>query len=307
MTKALILCVCGARAFSQGADLSWLRPLLPTPISAHVVLRSEKTGGLAAFGIDERTGAWYRYQIAEISGFDPALGAFKGPTHMERFTVDPQGRKTDSVFSRSLFPQILLRTLVDHPQCVTEAAHPTESAPGRIVFTAPWGDPLQFGKSKGRPTTCEIELDQRGFVTRTRTMIQGNDAPMTTTFETAKVLDGNIQVALTIHDGTRSDNRTVLDSAELAPAGAPWTAKYMASRAHQLRLRDPNAKNFPLPPSPSAPVVPPTRAAEPGDLPPDPDELGAQPSGLDRAGPIISIAGVVVLALGLFAWWRSRR
>lgn len=234
---------------------------------------------LNAFGYDMGSGAWYRFTDDRAWGFVPGLGSFAGRSGSERLWAGP-GPTTDAYIERMALPFVMMADVLKRSERVTSSQQPDGG----------WLLSVQI--DGGESYAIRLKADGRVAA------VGSPSSPDPLTYPAGGpagypigVLDG-LPVPVTIKQ------------AGARPAGIPERpaltlplieAQINALRRAQSELRE----------SAAAKRSGQRLRLAAGEATPDGTGSVRYSSGR-RYGPALVIGGVVVLALGAMAWWRSR-
>ncbi len=251
---------------------------LPQPAFVETVFRVGATN-LNAAGYDMGSGAWYRYLDGRAWGHIPGVGTFSGQAG-SKLTPSP-GADRDPVVEHMIFPFILMRRVLDRPESVVSAQRDGDR--WKLVVSSP-------ERAGGEATA--IELDSAGNVTAVGIvgspdlLFYPDGAPEGYAIGFLK----GLPVAVTIDAATVKPPGTAI-----APAfrlkDIEELVNHVRSREAELRIAR-SKENATVQPS-----LAPGEAFPGGPIRAAPEK---------RYGPAFLVAGVVVVLVGGFAWWRRR-
>lgn len=281
----------------------FLEPKLPTSGAVEAVYVGRNGYGSFNVGYDIRTGAWYSADFERVVGQDQRGRIFGGEAKTGKV-----GYVTDNPFPltdervEDYFPFVLLRGLLGHPEVfrsierTPEGGHllRVELPGGRRSFLdkpdAAWADPT--------PVPVWVEVDGEGRVIRRWLKVGEKMEP----YQFADERDSyqyaeETPPGFTVRTGVDPDDRYILESVEFHDGAEP--AVFAMDRVRSLGLRNVARRDTAMRGGPElGPFVdgsPTTNSGAP---------LAAIPP--DRPAYVFPLAatGSVLIALGIYAWWR---
>lgn len=239
---------------------------------------------LNSIGYDLRSGAWYRYLDGQAWGFIPDLGTFRGPALRGGLKIVP-GPTNDLFIERMAMPFILMKQVLNRPNCVSNVSTTTDGWHLTVDLPA-------VNSPSSTSSGLEIEIDRSGKI-----------IAMGATGSNLKELKyfANSPPGYPIADQTVSP--MAIRETRLSSPGQMGssliTLNVIEARVIDVRkleadlgmaLAEVNADKARTSLGPGEAVA----------------EGPVKASKEAKYGPALIISGITVLAVGAFAWWRRR-